>query len=139
MRPPNPRLRRRLAVLTLAGATVVVPLVGATPAGAADPPRSGKVPVTVGDNFFQPEDVTITAGSQIVWKNKGKILHNVKADKGTPFKTRTIPVKGSYKVRFKKPGTYGYYCTFHGGPGSGQHGTITVVAAAPATTTTSIP
>lgn len=135
----TPQIRRRLAVLSLAATALVVPAVGGAPAGAADPPRSGKVPVTIGDNYFKPADVTITAGSQIVWKNKGKILHNVKADKGSPFKTKTVPVKGTYKVKFKKPGTYGYYCTFHGAPGSGQHGTITVVAATPATTTTTTP
>lgn len=132
------QIRRRLAVLTLAGA-LAVPFVGATPAGAAELPQSGKVPVAVGDNYFKPADVTITAGSQIVWKNQGKILHNVKADKGSPFKPKTLPVKGTYKVKFKKPGTYGYYCTFHGAPGTGQHGTITVVAASSATTATTAP
>lgn len=131
-----PRFRRRLAALTLAGAAVVVPtLLAATPAGAAEAPQSGKVPVAVGDNWFKPQDVTITAGSKVVWTNKGKILHSVKADKGSPFKPKTLSVKAKYTVKFKKPGTYGYYCTFHGAPGSGQHGTITVVAATPSTST----
>ena len=135
------RTRRRIAALALAGSALVAPsLLGPAPAGAAEAPRSGKVPVAVGDNWFKPIDVTITAGSRIVWTNKGKILHSVKPDKGKPFKTKTLAVKGKYAVTFKKPGTYGYYCTFHGGPGTGQHGTITVVAdTTPATTPTTAP
>jgi hypothetical protein len=135
---PNP-IRRRLAALALAGAALAAPALAAMPAGAADAPLSGKVPVEVGDNYFKPIDVTVTAGSKVTWTNKGKILHSVKADKGKPFAPKTLAVKKKYTVTFKKPGTYGYYCTFHGAPGSGQHGTITVVAATPTTTTTSTP
>ena len=98
---------------------------------------AGVAAITVGDNWFKPEAITVTAGTKVTWTNKGKILHSVKADKGKPFAPKTLSVKQKYSVTFKKPGTYGYYCTFHGAPGSGQHGTITVVAATPASTTTS--
>jgi len=133
-------LRRRLAALTLAGATLVVPaLTTAAPAGAAETPLSGTVKIAVGDNWFKPQDVTIRAGTKVVWTNKGKILHSVKPDKGKPFKTQTIAVKKKYAVTFKKVGTFGYFCTFHGAPGSGQHGTITVVADTTPTSTSTAP
>jgi plastocyanin len=61
----------------------------------------------------------------------------VRPNKGKKFGTNELPRGKSYSYTFKKPGTYAYYCTFHGSPGGGQHGTI-VVTPAPTTTTTGL-
>ena len=111
-----------------------VGLVGAGPASAAAPAQtSGAATVAVGDNYFKPTDLEITAGTKVTWKNEGKILHNVTAVKGK-FGTKALTKGSTYAYKFKKPGTYAYYCSFHGSSTGGQHGTITVVAARPPTT-----
>jgi plastocyanin len=80
----------------------------------------------------------VVAGTKVVWTNKGKILHNVQPDKGKAFGKTRVPSGDKYSYTFKKPGEYGYYCSFHGSPGSGQVGTI-VVTEAPTTTTAAQP
>jgi plastocyanin len=111
---------------------------GALGAGAASA-QSSSAKVTVGDNFFKPEDLEVTAGTKVTWTNTGKILHNVQPNKGKKFGTKSLARGKSYSFTFKKPGTYAYYCSFHGSPGGGQHGTIVVKpAAAPTTTTTGL-
>ena len=118
-------------VLAAAGA---VGAFGTLPAGAQS---SGSGKVTVGDNYFKPDDLEVTAGTKVTWTNQGKILHSVTPNKGKRFGTKELSRGKSYSYKFKKPGTYAYYCTFHGSPGKGQHGTI-VVKAAPTTTTTGV-
>ena len=115
-------------------ATTALGALGAVPAGAQS---SGSSKVTVGDNFFKPDDVEVTAGTKVTWKNTGKILHSVTPNKGKKFGAKELPRGKSYSYTFKKPGTYAYYCVFHGSPNRGQHGTI-VVKAAPTTTTTGL-
>jgi plastocyanin len=129
------RFTRTIAV-TIGAATLAlgVGLAGAGPASAAAPAQSsGTASVKVGDNYFKPPDLEITAGTKVTWKNEGKILHNVVAVKGK-FGTKALTKGNAYSYKFKKPGTYAYYCSFHGSPTGGQHGKITVVAAPPPTT-----
>jgi plastocyanin len=132
------RMLARKAVLGVSAlmiaATVAFGTVGGLPAGAQS---SGSSKVKVGDNYFKPEDLEVTAGTKVTWTNKGKILHNVTPNKGKAFGTKELPRGKSYSFTFKKPGTYAYYCSFHGSPGGGQHGSI-VVTAAPTTTTTGL-
>ena len=132
------RVRRFIASAVCAGAIAVPVGASATGvAGASVPAQStGKAKVTVGDNFFKPKDIEVVAGTKIVWTNKGKILHNVNPDKGKLYGTKKLAAGASYSYTFKKAGEYGYYCTFHGAPGSGQYGTIIVTPAPPPTTTT---
>jgi plastocyanin len=124
-----------LAVSALALATATTfGVLSAVPAGAQS---SDSGQVTVGDNYFKPGQISVTAGTKVTWTNKGKIIHSVTPNKGKAFGTKSLARGKKYSFTFKKPGTYAYYCTFHGSPGSGQHGTI-VVTAAPTTTTTGL-
>jgi plastocyanin len=122
-----------VSALALATATTFGAL-SAAPAGAQS---SSSGQVTVGDNYFKPGEIDVTAGTKVTWTNKGKIIHSVTPNKGKAFGTKSLARGKKYSFTFKKPGTYAYYCTFHGSPGSGQHGTI-VVTAAPTTTTTGL-
>ena len=125
------------AVATAVLALGLGALAGA-PAGAAAPTQtSGKATVEVGDNFFEPDELEITAGTKVTWKNEGKVLHNVVPVKKGKWKGTSSLTKGkSYSYTFKKAGKYAYYCSFHGSPTGGQRGTIVVAKAAPATTST---
>ena len=77
--------------------------LGAVPAGVQS---SGSSKVTVGDNFFEPDDVEVTAGTKVTWTNTGKILHSVTPNKGKAFGAKELPRGKSYSFTFKKPGTY---------------------------------
>lgn len=114
-----------------------VGVAGVAPAGAAPAQKGVTEKITVGDNYFKPDEIQITAGTKVKWTNKGKILHNVQPEKGKKWGTKSLTKGDSYSYRFKKPGRYAYYCSFHGTPNSGQHGVIEVVAPDPVTTTTS--
>ena len=131
------RMTRAGAVIVGTVACSVLAALGAGSAGASvSAQTSGTGKVTVGDNFFKPDDVEVTAGTKVTWTNKGKILHSVTPNKGKKFGAKELPRGKSYSFTFTKPGTYAYYCTFHGSPGRGQHGTIVVKPASPTTTTT---
>lgn len=123
--------RRRKVVPTLAALGLLAGglTAAASPAAgaAAAPAQAGKtVTITVGDNFFKPKKVTIEAGTTVRWVNKGRNLHDIKPNKGKKFGKAQLPSGKKYKHTFDDPGKYPYYCSFHGSPGGGQWGVITV-------------
>ena len=111
-----------VSALALASATTFGAL-SAAPAGA----QSSSGQVTVGDNYFKPGEIDVTAGTKVTWTNKGKIIHSVTPNKGKLFGTKALSRGKKYSYTFKKPGTYAYYCTFHGNKnGVGMAGKVTV-------------
>src|SRR4029078_9230888 len=72
------------------------------------------------------QNLEIAPGTTVKWVNKGRNLHNIVPDKGKLFGTDSLPAGKSYKFTFKARGKYPYYCSFHGAPGTGMFGTITV-------------
>ena len=129
------RITRKAALVVSAMALAATGAFGTLGTGSAAA-QSSSSKVTVGDNYFKPQDLEVTAGTKVTWTNKGKILHSVTPNKGKKFGESELSRGKSYSYTFKKPGTYAYYCTFHGSPGKGQHGTIVVTPAAESTTTT---
>jgi plastocyanin/uncharacterized membrane protein YozB (DUF420 family) len=84
------------------------PTTGATPK---------KVTVNIKNFEFSPKEVSIEAGTTVEWiDEQGK--HTVEADDGS-FKSETLTANGKYEHKFDSPGSYPYYCTFHGD----KHGT----------------
>jgi plastocyanin len=96
------------------------------------------VAVSIVDNNFTPNKVTVPVGATVVWTHQGQKPHTVTSDDGA-FSSGTLNGGGSFKQTFDKPGTFPYYCEFHGGKGGeGMAGEIVVVersAAAPAAPT----
>jgi plastocyanin len=87
--------------------------------------------VNVSDYAFSPRDVTVAVGEKVIWTNtQGE--HNVRFDDGS-FEMPSDAMSGwTVERTFNAPGTFGYYCEPHGGPGgSGMSGTVTVTAPAP--------
>ncbi len=81
------------------------------------------------DSLFELRDLTVAAGTQILWTNTGKLPHTVTAKNGT-FASGNLGAGASYAFTFSEPGTYAYYCEYHGTAiGSGMAGVITVLAA----------
>ena len=94
-----------------------------------------------GNTFGPPADITIVAGDTVTWTYAGGVAqHNVVSDPGSVPTFRcangcdgaggdgTPSASGwTSTVTFPTPGTVGYFCEIHGGPGgSGMSGTITV-------------
>src|SRR5438105_9923855 len=73
---------------------------------------------------FEPASSTAKVGDVIQWTNAGTALHNV------TFSNQQVPSSDTqnggdkFELKFSKPGTYSYLCTFH--EAAGMRGTITV-------------
>ena len=76
--------------------------------------------VAAGDFSFSPNPITITAGDTVAWSFSGTD-HTVTSGTGAPetFDSGLKSAGGSYSRVFNTPGTYNYYCTFHGTAGNG--------------------
>jgi len=102
----------------------------ATPPASAQPTQgSEKVAVTI-DNFkFDPGEVKIKVGTTVIWTDsRGR--HTVTADDGS-FDSGTLVGGQSFEHKFDKPGSYPYYCMFHGSKGGkDMSGVVTVETAA---------
>ena len=108
-------------VVSVALLGVGAPIAAASDPAQAPPPKPKVLKIKVGDNFFKPKKATITAGTRVRWTNIGRVLHNVLPNKGDLYGTESLPVDGS-SFTFTEPGTYKYYCSFHGVPGVGSGG-----------------
>jgi plastocyanin len=83
--------------------------------GIAAPPAGGQLEnadVLIGDNFFQPAEITVPAGTAVKWKNTSKNFHTVTADDGS-WKSGLTGEGETFVHTFKMPGTYHYYCMIH--------------------------
>lgn len=86
----------------------------------------GEAVVTVLDGSFDEEELTVPVGTTVVWEQDGSFAHTVTADDGS-FDSGTLNSGQRFSFTFDEPGTYPYYCEFHGGEGgSGMSGVITV-------------
>lgn len=85
-----------------------------------------EVAVTLVNFAFAPGDLTIKAGTTVIWTSEDSAPHTVTADDGL-FDSGTIRRGGSFSYTFTQSGEYPYYCAFHGAPGGGgMAGTIIV-------------
>jgi plastocyanin len=94
-------------------AIVAVAAVAAIPAFAATKT------VKVGDNYFVRDGgrptVTIRKGSTLKFVWRGHSPHNVVKKKGPGGRINSgVKVKGSFRHKFTRRGTYTLYCTIHG-------------------------
>lgn len=102
--------------------------------------------VSIGDNFYSPETVTITAGDTVVWDypSSGGSVHSVTADDGSfnsspgcPGNTDACMQPGdSYSHTFSSAGSFSYHCEVHG---FSMAGTVVVEAGATSPGETTVP
>jgi plastocyanin len=71
---------------------------------------------------FNPTSVTAKAGDVIEWDNSGSVAHNVTFDAYSAITSDTMNGGDKFQLKFAKPGTYQYHCTFH----PGMDGSLTV-------------
>jgi len=86
------------------------------------------VSVTIHEDRFQfiPSQLTIPAGTTVIWVNDEQAKHTVSADDGS-FDSSDQELGVRYTDTFAEPGTYRYFCRYHGDVGGvGMAGTIVV-------------
>ena len=71
--------------------------------------------VKLGDNFFQPTKLTVTAGTKVTWTWTGSNTHNVTVVGGPQKFHSGDQSSGTYTHTMTKVGTYRIVCTFHPG------------------------
>lgn len=112
---------RQLVFAAALGALAAPLLAAILPASAQNAPA-----VVAIDNFtFNPQRLTVKAGTTVTWTNKDDIPHAVAAtDKS--FKSKVLDTDNSYSFTFTTPGIYAYFCSLH----PHMTGTVVVEAAA---------
>jgi plastocyanin len=92
-----------------------------TTGGAA---AGGGTKVSIGDNFFRPETITVKAGDTVTWTNDGQAPHTVTKEEGSGanFDSGTLEPGKTFEQTFDSPGDAPYVCTIH----PGQTGTVKV-------------
>ena len=92
------------------------------------------VTITVGDNFYSPQLVTIHPGDIIKWQYQGGTNSHPTASDNAAWTTFTInSANVTMSLPFATAGSFPYHCNFHGAPGTGMYGIITVATALPTT------
>jgi plastocyanin len=78
---------------------------------------------------FDPQEIEVSAGEKVTWKNVGKVAHTVTADKSKAADPSLVSVPAgtkewdsgfvgegeSFSRTFREPGTYRYICIPHEG------------------------
>lgn len=101
-----------------------VATASATAAPTASPPPTPSVAVIeMGDNFFDPAELTVKVGTTVTWKVVGQSTHDLAARDGS-FADRTMTFGQTYSFTFTKAGRYPYICMQH--EGDGMVGVVTV-------------
>jgi plastocyanin len=91
---------------------------------AVEASASAVVAVEMGDYFFRPRDVTVSAGDSVRWDNVGRVPEGHTAT-GEGFDSGVLEEGESFTHRFTRGGTFDYVCTLH----PAMTGTVTVSGA----------
>ncbi len=127
-----------------AGGSKVDDDVAITTTIATVPPNGESITIQVLDNSYRPSDYEISAGTEVVFENRGRNDHNILPDsvKGDAELSELLRIDSSpsawgvastdfvpgdsFSHVFGAPGVYAYYCSIHGAPGAGMYGIIRV-------------
>jgi amicyanin len=99
-------------------------LIAGAQTGAAN---AGDKTAAVGiDNFtFNPQKLTVKAGTTVTWTNRDDIPHGIAATGNSFARSGALDTEDHYSFTFTTPGTYQYFCYIH----PHMTGTIVVEAA----------
>ena len=65
------------------------------------------------DNFsFAPMEITVPAGTPIIWINKDDVPHTV-VSVDHKFKSQALDTDEKFSLTLQSPGTYEYFCSVH--------------------------
>jgi plastocyanin len=113
--------RRGVAALGLAACLLLMP--------GASTLAQGSTTINMNPDTFARTEVHIAPGQTVVWNdpnNPDSQTHTVTADDGS-FDSGDVNPGDQYTMEFDTPGSYPFYCQYHGGPGGeGMSGVIVV-------------
>jgi plastocyanin len=115
-------MRYALAAAVL-GAVVGSGLAGGVLVARA---QTSATAVSIHNFTFNPQTVTVKAGTTVTWTNKDDIPHGIAATNNAFKRSQALDTDDSYSFTFTTPGTYQYFCYVH----PHMTGTIVVEAAA---------
>lgn len=81
-----------------------------------------EIHVVFGDNFFEPSEITVPAGTRVKFEyvNEGAAIHNMmiqsQPTEGEIFQSPTIVNpgdEGEFEATFTTPGTMNFICVYH--------------------------
>jgi plastocyanin/uncharacterized membrane protein len=101
----TPKVSKVIHFKTTAGNTPTAPAAPSTSTGKTYNIEISKF------KFSQPE-ITVEAGSTIVFTNQDDVKHNAVADNGS-FSTKLLGKGESAQITLSEPGEYTYYCAPH--------------------------
>lgn len=90
---------------------------------------TGGATVSSANLAFKPKDLTVASGTTVRWTMDDSLPHTVTSAPGAPvkFDSGNKNAGETYEFTFTTPGTYPYYCIYHGtASGQGMAGTVTV-------------
>jgi plastocyanin len=126
------RAARSVAITVLLAGVTLGALACASSEAALDPnnlPGTGTtVQVRSSDNVFAPETLEVRAGTEVVWTNVGRNVHDIVPAKGDAWgiDQNGFGKGAEYRHVFTEPGEYGYYCSLHGTARAGMVGKVVV-------------
>jgi plastocyanin len=115
------------AVPTEPEPTEIMPSVTPTnPDVSEDGEPELEIEARVVDSAFRDKEISVPVGTTITWIYDASLPHTVTSDDDL-FNSGTLSEGETFSFTFAEPGSYPYYCRFHGGPdGQGMSGIIIV-------------
>ncbi|MGH2618669.1 MAG: plastocyanin/azurin family copper-binding protein, partial [Thermomicrobiales bacterium] len=96
------------------------------PLASTPDPETGTVTIHEDQFAFLPSQITVPAGTTVVWINDEAAKHTATAD-DDQFDSGDQSLGVSYSYTFSEPGSYPYFCRYHGDAGGvGMAGSIVV-------------
>jgi plastocyanin len=93
--------------------TPVPPAALSTQAPPKPPPAAADGPNVSIENFnFVAADLTVKAGTTVVWTNHDDVEHTITASDNS-YSSPSVPTEGQFSHTFDAPGTYSYFCALH--------------------------
>jgi len=83
--------------------------------------------ISIGDDFYAPNTLTIPQGTTVIWTDNGHSQHTVTSGNGSPsgmFDSGVLNPGQQFSFRFTGAGSFQFYCQIHGA--NVMSGTITV-------------
>lgn len=75
------------------------------------PVRAADIQVKIENFTFNPQQVTVKAGTTVTWTNADDIPHTVVSPPG--LRSNALDTDDKFSFTFTTPGTYKYFCGLH--------------------------
>lgn len=105
------RRSRFLPPVFLSLAALLLNFLSTASARAGDE-HPAKVAVSIENYAFQPDPITITSGSSVIWTNRDEVAHTVVSNDKL-FSSPELEMNQHYEFTFRKSGTFAYSCSLH--------------------------